>query len=120
MPNRKERIEEINKKLARLRELKKKIEQKIKKEQTLALRYAKELAFCIIEAEKEAKESGVPIKSLVIKCLKGAICSRAKNQLDCLKRKLRLIVDYGEQFKQMHNIAENLLRHIENSEKEEA
>jgi len=119
MPDRHKRLEELNKKLARLRELKKKIEQKIKKERALAIRYAKEIAFYYLEASGESEKTGKPYEEIALEYLKEAICSRAKNKERCLYRKLKLIVEYESEFKKAHKLAKHLLRYLEKSGKGE-
>lgn len=115
MRNKQERIKELEEKLARLRELKKKIEQKIKKEQTLAVRYAKEMAYWYLEATEYDNAEKVAIEYL-----KEALCSRAKYKEECLRKKLGLIVEYSDQFKRAHKLAKKLLSYLEREAKKES
>jgi len=112
------RIEELERKIARLRELKKRIEQRIKKERSLAFRYAKEVAFYYLETLVVARESEASRNDLAIEMLEQALCSRAKRKGNCLKKKLELLVEHGDEFPVVRNIARELLKHL--MEKEES
>ena len=115
MKAKKKRLEEIEEKLARLRELKKQIERKMKKEKALALHYAKEVAYAFLEATGEAEEKK-QIDRIAIEYLKGTLCSRAKNKAQCLKNKLSLIAEYGDQFKKVNILAQRLLNYLNETE----
>ena len=120
MADRLERLEKLNEKLARLRELKKKIEQRIKKERALAIRYAKEIAFWFLEAtgEPEAEQKG-KVYDITLKYLESSLCKRAKHKRRCLEKKLKLVLEYKSEFKKAHLVAKRLLYHMESSEKKE-
>jgi len=113
MPKKAKRLEELNKKLAKLKRLRRKIEQKIKKERALAVRYAKELAYCYLEAKGEADKTGKPIEEVAFEYLKDALCSRAKYKDRCVIRKLKLIIEYADQFNKAHLLANSVLKRIE-------
>jgi len=103
-----EKLKQIEEKLKKLSKLKKQIKEKLKKEEQKAVIYAKELAFCWAEHKNSENKF-----SNIIKCFKLSVCSRSKDKLRCVKRKLSLIVEHKNRFKAIHTLAELLLKELE-------
>jgi len=98
MANIEEKLKRVSERIQRLKELKQKIEKRIKKERKLAYEYAKEIVFWYFSLMVEYKKKGaedIAIKVIVEK-LKEVLCRRAKDKIRCLHRKLEIVAEHSE------------------------
>ena len=87
--------EEIERKIERLKEKRKKLELKLKQEQAIAMRYAKEIAFCFSLYKKYRNGWELDFDGF-LKCLTKSVCKRAKDKMKCLNERLTFVRKYYE------------------------
>jgi intein/homing endonuclease len=93
-----EDLQKIEEKLRKLKERKKQLEQKIKREKAIAYRYAKEFAFCYLNSFKEGENGKlIFLEDDFWQCFGNALCKRAKDKQKCLKERLRFLGEYAKE-----------------------